>query len=148
MMLQLNMRPTHVVMNFGLSLITTDHDCGKKEEDKHRLCPYIPQVCEFLTHKQPFHVIWQTTTPKLKDSRTSLSIGEGHHLHIPQQCNLTAAAVLNRVEILSEMEPDHLKRMELYDDHMQLRPEAYHAFNGRLMDMITSWNAGHGQPAL
>jgi hypothetical protein len=134
------------VMNFGLWLLRTDKECVDHENDK--TCPYVPQVCKFLTEEQPFHVIWQTTTPRLKEAHVREgTIGPDHHLQVPQRCNLDPSAVLNRVDVLHALEPDERQRSKLYHDHIHLSPAAYHAFNGRLLDMISSWSAGHGQLA-
>ena len=139
------MRPTHVVMNFGLWLADSQSNFGDKE-GVGQPCPYLPSVCAFLTEEQPFRVIWQTSTPKLKGSSGNMShIGDGHHLHIPARCKLNATSVLNRVEVLHALEPDLEQRIKLFQDDIHLTPAAYHAFNGMLLDMIILLDEGHGQ---
>lgn len=143
----MNMRPTHVVINFGLKLLRTNADCG--EHDRDRMCPYLPKVCEFLTEEQPFRVIWQTSTPRLREVNATMgTIGTDHHLHIPQRCKLDPSSVLNRVEILHALEPDQMERRKLYHDTMHFSPAPYHAFNGVLMEMITRGDAGHVSQAV
>lgn len=125
-------------------MVDTDASCGDKDRDGQP-CPYLPKVCSFLTEEQPFHVIWQTSTPKLKSNTAEMShIDEGHHLHIPARCKLNSTSVLNRVELLHALEPDQQQRFNLFQDDIHLTPEAYHAFNGRLLDMITVLAEGHG----
>lgn len=141
---QINMRPDYVVLNFGLELFQSDKTCGDHEKDEN--CPYVPDLCKFLTEEKRFRVVWQTTTPRLQGKGTA-SIGVGHHLHIPQRCKLDPSVVLNRVEVLYALEPDLANRMKLYHDHMHLLPAPYHAFNGRLIDIMGSWDEGHGTVA-
>lgn len=142
--LQENIFPTHVVMNYGLQLHGSDEECGKHAGEG--LCPYVPEVCEFLTRTHPFRVIWQTTTPP-HDEVQSIpeDVDSRRHLHIPRMCNLDAKALINRGAILHELEPDDAKRRDLYHDDVLFSPAPYHAFNGRLVEMIASQDVGHGE---
>lgn len=141
-MLQENMLPTHVVANYGLWLAGTDKECGLREG---QACPYVPQVCEFLTGEHDFRVIWQTSTPKVHHTDTAGEIGMAHHLHIPRVCKLAPSAVINRGELLHALAPDAAERKELYHDETHFTPAPYHAFNGYLVEMIASQDLGHGQ---
>lgn len=133
-----------MVMNYGLWLINTPEDCGQHKGTDS--CPYIPEVCEFLTGQHPFQVIWQTTTPKQAHRHSPLGeMTEEHHLHIPRVCNLASDSFINRGELLHALEPDNEKRKDLYHDDAHFTPAPYHAFNGYLVEMIAGQDLGHGE---
>jgi hypothetical protein len=141
LVLQNTMLVTHVVMNYGLWLDSTDKECGQHEHDT---CPFVPQVCEFLTGEHPFRVIWQTTTPRVHESNDYGSIAPGHHLHIPLACDLDPSVVINRGKLLHTLEENAEERKKLYHDEAHFSPEPSHVFNGYLMHMIANQDLENG----
>ena len=129
--LQENLRPTHVLLNFGLWFHGIEPKCGQQEGEAR--CPYWPKVCQWLNGEHPFKVIWQTTTPKQDIGNTLIE----HHLHIPHVCSLDPRSVLHRGQVLYALEPDDSARDRFYHDRLHFAPEAYHAFNGLLLEMVS-----------
>ena len=129
--MQTNLHPTHVILNYGHWMTGSSRDCGFKAPFSH--CPYLPDVCEFLTGTHPFKVFWQTTSPRFDVGDTITD----HHLHIPHACNLDQRMVLHRGLAFRGLEPDTEKQQWLFHDKLHLAPPAYHAFNGLLLDMVT-----------
>lgn len=136
--MQINLRPTHLVFNFGLWLEWTPRGCGLEQPSQGMPCPYFPDFCDFMKGDNPFKVFWMTTTPKWVIGDTILD----HHLHIPYVCNLNSSMVLHRglavKALAAQVESAGRKWKELFHDHMHFTPVAYHAFNGMLLDMIRS----------
>lgn len=122
--LQVNLNPTHVVMNFG--------NWFMKETEAIKF-PSLPAVCEFLNGDHAFKVVWQTTTPQWYLNSTAAD----HHVHIPEACSLPDSMVLHRGPIAFALAQDLYKWQDLFHDMKHFSPPAYHAFNGALLDMIT-----------
>jgi hypothetical protein len=134
---QINLQPTHVVMNYGFWMMESNRDCGRGHGS---LCPYLEEICEFLNGEHAFKVIWQTTTPKWNIGDTILD----HHLHIPFACHLDPDMVLHRGLVFKALSEEMGRWTELYHDVKHFAAPAYHAFNGVLLDMmVRSQNISH-----
>lgn len=130
--LQENLRPTHMVLNYGQAMAVYKRDCGYKAPFSH--CPDVAEVCEFLNGEHEYQVLWQTTTPRVDRGDTLMDT----HMHIPHACSMDPRKVLHRGLVVSALEPNVTERGDLYLDIVNFSPLANHAFNGLLLEKIMS----------
>lgn len=134
-----NLRPTDVVMNYGMWLSDTETNCGRGNDGATGSCPSTPGLCSFFTKRQhPYRTIWMTTTPVSRNGTIRDPLGERHHLNIPNICGLRGGQVVNRAQVLHTLEPNAKKKEDLWWDPVHFHAQASHAFNGALIEKILS----------